>query len=286
MQSEGGAAGAVHGALQAGALATTFTSSQGLLLMLPNMFKIAGELTPGGLPRRRAHRRHARALDLRRPLRRDGRAPDGLRAPLLVVGAGGAGPRARRARGDAACPRPVPPLLRRLPDVARAEHDRAARRRTTCARSSTSELVAAHRARALSPDHPGAARQRAEPGRLLPVARGRQPLLRRGAGDRPGGDDEARRANRAPLPPLRLRRATRRPSASSCSWDRAPARPRRQSSACARTASGSACSRSGSTGRSTRPRSSPRSPPRCARSPCSTERRSRLRRPSRSSRTS
>ncbi|MGH3078937.1 MAG: pyruvate:ferredoxin (flavodoxin) oxidoreductase [Gaiellaceae bacterium] len=46
MQSEGGAAGAVHGALQAGSLATTFTSSQGLLLMLPNMFKIAGELTP------------------------------------------------------------------------------------------------------------------------------------------------------------------------------------------------------------------------------------------------
>ncbi|MEB2283327.1 MAG: pyruvate:ferredoxin (flavodoxin) oxidoreductase [Myxococcales bacterium] len=46
MQSEGGAAGAVHGALQAGALCTTFTASQGLLLMVPNMFKIAGELTP------------------------------------------------------------------------------------------------------------------------------------------------------------------------------------------------------------------------------------------------
>ncbi|HEX2399606.1 MAG TPA: pyruvate:ferredoxin (flavodoxin) oxidoreductase, partial [Mycobacterium sp.] len=45
MQSEGGAAGALHGALQAGALATTFTSSQGLLLMIPNMYKIAGELT-------------------------------------------------------------------------------------------------------------------------------------------------------------------------------------------------------------------------------------------------
>jgi pyruvate-ferredoxin/flavodoxin oxidoreductase len=45
MQSEGGASGAVHGALQAGALSTTFTSSQGLLLMIPNMFKIAGELT-------------------------------------------------------------------------------------------------------------------------------------------------------------------------------------------------------------------------------------------------
>ncbi len=46
MQSEAGAAGTVHGALQAGALTTTFTASQGLLLMLPNMFKIAGELTP------------------------------------------------------------------------------------------------------------------------------------------------------------------------------------------------------------------------------------------------
>jgi pyruvate-ferredoxin/flavodoxin oxidoreductase len=46
MQSEAGAAGAIHGALQAGALATTFTASQGLLLMLPDMFKIAGELTP------------------------------------------------------------------------------------------------------------------------------------------------------------------------------------------------------------------------------------------------
>jgi pyruvate-ferredoxin/flavodoxin oxidoreductase len=47
MQSEGGAAGALHGALQGGAMATTFTASQGLLLMLPNMFKIAGELTAG-----------------------------------------------------------------------------------------------------------------------------------------------------------------------------------------------------------------------------------------------
>src|SRR5688572_21344188 len=45
MQSEGGAAGALHGALQTGALCTTFTASQGLLLMIPNMYKIAGELT-------------------------------------------------------------------------------------------------------------------------------------------------------------------------------------------------------------------------------------------------
>ncbi|MBR6428249.1 MAG: pyruvate:ferredoxin (flavodoxin) oxidoreductase, partial [Clostridia bacterium] len=47
MQSEGGAAGAVHGSLAAGALTTTFTASQGLLLMIPNMYKISGEQLPG-----------------------------------------------------------------------------------------------------------------------------------------------------------------------------------------------------------------------------------------------
>ena len=47
MQSEAGAAGAVHGSLQAGTLTTTYTASQGLLLMIPNMYKIAGELLPG-----------------------------------------------------------------------------------------------------------------------------------------------------------------------------------------------------------------------------------------------
>lgn len=46
MQSEAGAAGACHGSIQAGALTTTFTASQGLLLMIPNMYKIAGELSP------------------------------------------------------------------------------------------------------------------------------------------------------------------------------------------------------------------------------------------------
>ena len=49
MQSEGGAAGTLHGSLQAGALSTTYTSSQGLLLMIPNLYKIAGELLPGVL---------------------------------------------------------------------------------------------------------------------------------------------------------------------------------------------------------------------------------------------
>ncbi len=72
MQSEGGAAGAVHGALQSGALTTTFTASQGLLLMIPNMFKIAGELTPTVFHVARALGRDAGPVDLRRPFRRDG----------------------------------------------------------------------------------------------------------------------------------------------------------------------------------------------------------------------
>ena len=75
MQSEAGAAGTLHGAVTKGALGTTFTASQGLLLMIPNMFKIAGELTPAVIHVAGAGTdRDARAVDLRRPQRRHGRA--------------------------------------------------------------------------------------------------------------------------------------------------------------------------------------------------------------------
>ena len=87
MQSEGGAAGAVHGALQSGALTTTFTASQGLMLMLPNMFKIAGELT-ATVFHVAARAGDAGAVDLRRPFRRDGGALDGFCAPLIGHGPG------------------------------------------------------------------------------------------------------------------------------------------------------------------------------------------------------
>ena len=86
MQSEGGAAGAVHGALQAGALTSTFTASQGLMLMIPNMYKIAGELSCAvfhlaGRPG---------PVDLRRPSGCDGGAHYRLRAAGVQFGAGGA----------------------------------------------------------------------------------------------------------------------------------------------------------------------------------------------------
>ena len=105
--------------------------------MIPNMFKIAGELTPAVDPRRGAHGRDPRALDLRRPQRRDGRPHDGLGHAGRRLGAGGPRPRARRARRDAPRARPVPALLRRLPHLATRSTRSTCSARTTSARSST-----------------------------------------------------------------------------------------------------------------------------------------------------
>ena len=82
MQSEAGAIATVHGALQTGALSTSFTSSQGLLLMIPTLYKLAGQLTPLRPARRRTYRCDPCALHLWRSLRRDGRASDRLRHAL------------------------------------------------------------------------------------------------------------------------------------------------------------------------------------------------------------
>ena len=124
MQSEGGAAGAVHGALQSGALTTTFTASQGLLLMLPNMFKIAGELTPT------VFHIAARALATQ-ALSIFGDHSDVMAARTTgfamlssasVQEAHDCG--ADRAGRDARVAHPVPALLRRLPHLARDRHHR------------------------------------------------------------------------------------------------------------------------------------------------------------------
>ena len=129
MQSEGGAAGAVHGALQAGALTTTFTASQGLLLMIPNMYKIAGELTSFCM--------HVSARTLAtHALSIFGDHSDvmacrqtGFALLCLGLGAGGARLRLHRPGRHAARARPVPALLRRLPHLARGGEDRGALRR-------------------------------------------------------------------------------------------------------------------------------------------------------------
>jgi pyruvate-ferredoxin/flavodoxin oxidoreductase len=178
MQSEGGAAGAVHGALQAGALTTTFTASQGLLLMLPDLFKIAGELTPVLPARRGARRRHARALDLRRSLRRDGRAHHRHGAARSGSRKRRRTSRCHRPRGDAGRARAVPALLRRLPHLARDRPSSACSRTTTCARWSTTTRSRAPRPRARAPIARCCA-ARAEPRRLLPGPRGIEPFYAR-----------------------------------------------------------------------------------------------------------
>jgi len=99
LQSEGGAAGALHGALQAGAFATTFTASQGLLLMIPNMFKIAGELTPGDDARYGANAGNTCIVDLWRSLGCDDLPGDRLGDALLELGAGSG----RHGAGGADC---------------------------------------------------------------------------------------------------------------------------------------------------------------------------------------
>ena len=169
MQSEGGAAGALHGALQSGALATTFTASQGLLLMIPNMYKIAGELTPAVL--------HVAA----RSLAAQGLSIFGDHSDVMAVRQTGfallAAASVQEAHDFALVAQvatlrtrvPVRPFLRRVPDVARAEHDRAARRRRSARAGARGARARAPRPRALA----GAAvhpRHRTEPGHLLPGA--------------------------------------------------------------------------------------------------------------------
>ncbi len=118
MQSEAGAAGAVHGSLQSGALTSTFTASQGLLLMIPNMYKISGELLPG------VFHVSARALAAQ-SLSIFGDHQDvmaarqtGFRHARHFVGAGGHGPRRYRLYRVAQGACAVPPFLRRVPHFA------------------------------------------------------------------------------------------------------------------------------------------------------------------------
>ena len=162
--------------------------------------------------RRRAHPRDARVVHLRRPQRRDGRTDDGVRDARLVVRAGSPRPGARRARGDARGARPVPALLRRVQDVARGGQDRDAGsdgparddRRPAGARAPCPGALP-------RPSRPP--RIRAEPRRVLPGARGGEPVPRRGPGHRAADDGSPRRPQRSSVPALRLRR---RPGGRAC----------------------------------------------------------------------
>ncbi|WP_324779477.1 pyruvate:ferredoxin (flavodoxin) oxidoreductase [Thiobacillus sedimenti] len=153
MQSEGGAAGALHGALTSGALATSFTASQGLLLMIPNLYKIAGELTPFVLHvAARAIATHALSIF--------GDQSDvmAVRATGCALLASGSPQEAQ----DLAVIAHAATLAGRLPvvhffDGFRTSHEVVkieAVDEATVRAMLDADLIAAHRARALSPEHP------------------------------------------------------------------------------------------------------------------------------------
>ncbi len=210
MQSEAGAAGAVHGALQAGSLTTTFTASQGLLLMIPNMYKIAGELTSYCMHvSARTVATHALSIfgdhsDVM-ACRQTGFAhlcSGSVQEAHDFALIGQAATLAARV--------PFLHYLRRLPHLARGVEDRGADRRRSALddhrrAGGRPPQAGAH------PRPPAGARHGAEPGRVLPGARGVQPVLHRLPRDRPEDDGHVRQAHRAPVPPVRLfRRAGRR----------------------------------------------------------------------------
>src|SRR6266498_4030822 len=205
LQSEAGAAGVLHGAVLKGALATTFTASQGLLLMIPQHVQDRRGADPDGHPRGRPDGRHPRPVDLRRPLRRHGRPPHRVGDAGLLVGAGGPRPRPGRPRGHARHPGAVPALLRRLPHLPRGRQGPPAGRRRPPRPGRQRRRRRAPRPRAL-PRPPQAARLRPEPRRVLPGPRGDQPLLRRRPRDRAGQARRAGGTDRPALPAGRLRR--------------------------------------------------------------------------------
>src|SRR5499433_2389383 len=153
MQSEGGAAGALHGALQSGALTTTFTASQGLMLMIPNMYRIAGELTPAVF--------HVAA----RSLAAQGLSIFGDHSDVMAVRQTGFAQLASASvqeAHDLALVAHAATLATRVPFVHFFDGFRTSHELNTIdmladddLRSLVPEdLVRAHRGRALSPDHP------------------------------------------------------------------------------------------------------------------------------------
>ena len=161
-----------------------------------------------------SHAGDTRAVDLRRSLRRDGGAHHRVRDAVLLERAGGSGPGARRAFGDASHARAVPALLRWVPHVARGRQDPTTGRRRSARPDRRGGDPRASRPRAVL-GAPSAARLGAEPRRLLPGARGVLALLRGGPRRRAGRDGRARRPGPAGPTGCSTTSGTPRPSACS-----------------------------------------------------------------------
>ena len=205
LQSEGGAAGALHGALQAGAFGTTFTASQGLLLMIPNMFKIAGELTPATMHvTARTLATHALSI-FGDHSRRDG---------LPMTGWAMLASNSVQEVADMALVAQIATLESRIPfihffDGFRTSHEVGkilSHQRRDDSRAGGRQVhhrVPAERAQPGPADH---SRHGAESRCVLPGARGLHSLPRRGSGDCAEGDGSLCRGDGPRLSPVRLLR--------------------------------------------------------------------------------
>ena len=204
MQSEGGAAGAVHGALQTGSLSTTFTASQGLLLMIPNMNKIAGELTPAVF--------HVTA----RTLATHALSIFGDHSDVMACRTTGWAmlcSNSVQEAMDLALIAHAASLETRIPFVHFFDGFRTSHEVNKIEMLEEDDMrallnmdrIIEHRQRALSPDHPVLRGHGAESGCVLPDSRERQCLLRGGSGQGAGDDGQVRRDRRALVSPVRLR---------------------------------------------------------------------------------
>ena len=210
MQSEAGAAGALHGALQKGALGDDVHGVAGPAPDDPQHVQDRRRADAGGHPCRGPDDRDACALDLRRPQRRDARANDRL---------GDARRRARSRRRTTSRWSRMPPRCGRGSRSSISSTASGPRTRSTRSPSLDEDDiralvrdddVLAFRTRGLTPDAPGRPRHRPEPGRLLPGARGIQPVPPGRARHRPGRHGRAGGPDRPPIRPGRLPRRARR----------------------------------------------------------------------------
>ena len=208
MQSEGGAAGALHGALQAGALGTTFTASQGLLLMIPNMYKIAGELTACVI--------HVAA----RTIATHALSIFGDHSDVMATRPTGFGllsSNSVQEAHDFALIAHAASLESRIPFLHFFDGFRTSHELNKIDPLSDDDLrmlidakfVRQHRDRALNPDRTDAARDGAEPGYLLSGARGHQSLLSRMSDNCSGLHGSLRPPDRPRVSTVRLCRGSR-----------------------------------------------------------------------------
>ncbi len=209
MQSEGGAAGAVHGALQTGALTCTFTASQGLLLKVPNMLKIAGELTPTVF--------HITA----RTLATHALSIFGDHSDVMLARTTGFAMLSSASVQEAmdfALIAQAATLESRIPflhffDGFRTSHEVSKIEMVDRGHHPQDDQRGFRHRASAAVDEPGparAARHRAEPGRVLPGARGVQSVLREVRGHHRQGDGPVRRCDRPPIQAVPIRRRPER----------------------------------------------------------------------------